>query len=268
MRITVNGKPMDVQPRAMLLDVRDLVAPEADVVIRNGYQTDLDVPLKEGDSVTYIRKGTYPDPHELEHMLAARHTPGVHNKVKNACIGVAGLGGLGSNIAVLLARTGVGKLVLVDFDTVEPSNLNRQCYDIRHLGLYKTEAMARQLADINPYVEVAAHCMRVDASNAAELFRGCSVVCEAFDRPDAKAELAEAVLGGLPDTWLVAASGMAGYDSANTIRTQRAMSRLYVCGDTTSEAREGCGLMAPRVAVCAAHQANMALRLVLGETDC
>ena len=263
MKIILNGKPVQTAYRFL----RQLVTLEEQmVVIYNGFQTTEDFPLQEGDNVVLIPKGRMPDKMQLEAMLAARHTPQVHSFVKRGAVAIAGLGGLGSNIAVMLAQLGVGKLLLVDFDTVEPSNLNRQHYTLRHLGLPKTEALAQQLDEINPFVQVRVKQIKITAENAADIFQGWPLVCEALDDPSAKAMLINALL---PDgeTTIVAASGMAGYDSANAIQTARSMRRLYVCGDGSSEAMPGNGLMAPRVQICAGHQANMVLRLLLGMTE-
>ena len=131
---------------------------------------------------------------ELEAALALRHGAENQKKFAAAAVGIAGLGGLGSNIAVHLARLGVGRLVLVDFDTVDVSNLNRQHYFIRHLGRPKPEALREQLMEINPYLDYETHFERITPENACTLFAGCDVVCEAFDKPDQKAMLAESIL--------------------------------------------------------------------------
>lgn len=261
MTITVNGKAVHTGARSLHALIPDHTGR---VVILNGFQTGDDLPLTDGDCVTVIEKGVLPPPDVLEAMMAARHSPGVFQKVKHARVAIAGLGGLGSHIAFALARTGVGHLHLVDFDTVEPSNLNRQCYRIRDLGKPKTHALAEQLTDVNPYLTITTDCVRVTADNAAALFADDPFICEAFDAPDAKATLIDAVLSHYPNSIIVAASGMAGYDSCNDIRTRRITDRLYLCGDGQTAARPGYGLMAPRVSVCAGHQANMILRLILG----
>lgn len=266
MRITVNGKPVTVKSGS-LSRLRQELELFGQVAVVNGYQVPGDCALMEGDTVTVIEKGVAPSKDELESMLSARLTPGVYQRVKNARVGVAGLGGLGSNIAVMLAQTGVGSLVLVDFDVVEPSNLNRQHYDMRHLGQAKTDALRDQLGEINPFVAVETACVRVTEENAAELFQGCSVVCEAFDDPASKAMLTQAVLS-ITGVKLVGSSGMAGYGSANEIKTEKRMRNFYLCGDFETESRPGCGLMSPRVQVCAGHQANMVLRLLLGMEEC
>lgn len=204
---------------------------------------------------------------QLHAALVARHGADIQQRLDRAAVGIAGLGGLGSNIAVHLTRLGVGRLVLVDFDTVEVSNLNRQHYTMKDIGVPKTLALLEQLEEINPYLQYEPHTERIIPANAASLFAGCDVVCEAFDRAEQKAMLIETLLERLPDTPIVSGSGMAGYGSANLMCTERRFGRLYVCGDGTSDIADGVGLMAPRVAVCAAQQATMVLRLLLGHTE-
>ena len=199
--------------------------------------------------------------------LAKRHGAENQQKLAHARVGIAGLGGLGSAAACHLARLGVGKLVLVDFDVVDVSNLHRQQYTCAQVSMKKTEALAETLRAINPFVELELHSVKVTAENAPTLFADCPIVCEAFDEPDQKALLVETLLATCPDTTIVSGSGMAGMGSANTIRTRKALERLYLCGDgCTDVAAEG-SLASPRVGVCAGHQANMILRLILGETE-
>jgi sulfur carrier protein ThiS adenylyltransferase len=208
--------------------------------------------------------GSLPPREQFEAMMTARHTPGIHNRLKKAKVAIAGLGGLGSHIAVSLARIGVGSMFLVDFDVVELSNLNRQSYYVRHLGMPKTQALREQIEQINPFLEIRLQTVRVEEHNVAGLFGGYDILCEAFDNQEAKAMLVSTALSGLPHLKVVAASGMAGYGSSNSIRTERRMKNLYVCGDCESGAERGAGLMAPRVQICAGHQANMVLRILIG----
>ena len=196
--------------------------------------------------------------------ITARNVPGITERLKNKKAAIAGLGGLGSNIAVMLARIGVGKLLLVDFDKVETSNLNRQHYNTTHIGMYKTQALKSQLELINPFVEIDILTVKVTEENAAEVFCDYEVVCEAFDRAESKAILVNRLLLQ-GDKKIVAASGMTGYDSANKITTKRVLNNLYVCGDSVAAEQEGIGFMSPRVMVCAGHQANMTVRLLLEE---
>lgn len=204
---------------------------------------------------------------ELEGMMIARHTPNVHKKLKKGKVAIAGLGGLGSNVAIILARIGVGQLLLVDFDVVELSNLNRQNYNMSHLGMPKTVALKKQIEEINPFIKVETQNTKVTEDNIVDLFSEYDIICEAFDKPEAKSTLVNVALKQLRSIKIVAASGMAGYDSSNLIKTLRPMSRLYLCGDFENEAKIGNGLMAPRVLICAGHQSNMILRLLLEIED-
>lgn len=260
--ISLNGNPFETECGSAF-QLRNKEFHQEDLVIFNGFQITKDTLLHAGDKVFIFKKGSLPDKDILKGMLAARYAPGVYKKFEKAKVAIAGLGGLGSNIAVMLARSGVGHLLLVDSDTVEPSNLNRQSYFIRHLGLPKTAALQELLREINPYIIIETKTVRVEASNAAEIFRGFPIVCEAFDRPHCKAMLVNTLMEELPETKLVCGSGMAGLGSSNTIQTRRKMKNVYICGDLSSEASETNTLMAPRVTICAGHQANMILRLLL-----
>lgn len=200
---------------------------------------------------------------ELDRAFDARFPKEIKERLAAARVAVAGLGGLGSNISIMLARSGVGHLFLVDFDRVDTTNLNRQAYRIPQLGQYKTDAIRDILAEINPYLDVQTLRVKVTADNAAAIFSGWPIVCEAFDRPENKAMLVSTLLEQCPGMDIVSGNGMAGYGDCNDIRTRQKLRRLYVCGDGTTDIGEGMGLMAPRVAVCAGHQANQVLRLIL-----
>lgn len=200
---------------------------------------------------------------ELDRAFDARFPASIAEALRNARVAIAGLGGLGSNIAVMLARSGVGQLFLVDFDTVDTTNLNRQAYGISHLGMPKTQAIRQVLADINPYLDIRTEQVRVTQENAAKLFSDWPILCEAFDKPDQKSMLISTVLAQCPATTMVSGNGMAGYAEANSIRTEQRLKRLYVCGDQSTDVGNGIGLMAPRVAVCAGHEANTVVRLIL-----
>lgn len=266
MKLTVNGKEMDLDCKTAF-EVRETIGNPTDIVILNGFQIENDCKLTEHDTLTIIQKGTMPEKEELESMMTARHSPNVHKRLKKGKVAIAGLGGLGSNIATMLARIGVGELFLVDFDMVEPSNLNRQCYYVRHLGTPKTAALKEQIEEINPFIKVTTRNIKITENNVKELFAGYDIICEAFDKPDQKSMLVNTALSELPHCKIVSASGMAGYESSNSIKTTRPMNRLYVCGDLENEARIGRGLMAPRVQICAGHQANTVLRLLIGLED-
>lgn len=266
MWIILNEKRVEMENGSTLDDIRRLHKGDADILIVNGFPAGPDHTLGEGDRVSLIRRGEVPDREELESLMAARHTPGVHERIKGSYVGIAGAGGLGSHVAMALARTGVGRILIVDMDVVEPSNLNRQMYRVDQIGETKVEALAENLREANPCVRIDTLNRRVTPENAVEIFRHCDLVVEAFDTAGAKAELINAILTGLPEMRIVAGSGLAGYGSNNEIRTER-VGRLYICGDRRSEAGVGSGLMAPRVMITAGHQANQALRLLLGHDD-
>ena len=221
--------------------------------------------MKNAEVLTADVRGSGISKEELDRAFDERFPVWMKEKLQNASVAVAGLGGLGSNIAVSLARSGVGHLFLVDFDVVDVTNLNRQMYMIPHLGMPKTQALHDILTQINPWLDIQTRQIRVTSENVRDLFAGWPIVCEAFDRPDQKAMLVGSLLSQCLDTIVVSGNGMAGLGDANDIRTQQKLRRLYVCGDGTTESAPGAGLMAPRVAICAGHQANKVLQLIIGE---
>ena len=208
-----------------------------------------------------------PSQEEMGRALEQRHGKAVQQRFAGSTVALCGLGGLGSNIAVLLARAGVGRLILIDFDRVDVSNLHRQQYLAAQVGQLKAEALAENLRGIASYLRLTAHAVRITPDNLGDLLRDADIICEAFDRPEQKAMLVDGVLAQFPEKYLVAASGMAGFASANRIQTRRIAKRFYLCGDGVSDVDDGVGLSSARVAVCAAHQANMVLRILLEQYE-
>ena len=194
--------------------------------------------------------------------LTERHGKELHTAFSSATVAVCGLGGLGSNIAIALARAGIGKLILIDFDCVDITNLHRQQYKADQIGMYKTVALAENLKEIAPYISLEIHTEHITEDNAVTLLQDADIICEAFDDAECKAMLTEIVLTEMRDKYLVAASGMAGLYDANRIKTRKVTSRFYLCGDEESDVSDGIGLVAPRVALCAAHQAHTVLRIL------
>ena len=199
-----------------------------------------------------------------EEDLLKRNVKGISKKLKKTRVCILGLGGLGSNVAVLLARSGIGYLKLVDFDIVEASNLNRQQYRISHIGIKKTEVMKSIIREINPFVEVDILDIKVDRENIYSIVGDIEIVVEAFDRAETKAMTLEELLTD-KNKIVVSASGMAGLGSANEIVTRKIKDNFYLIGDNYSDYEEYSGIMSTRVMLCAAHQANIVLRLILGE---
>lgn len=265
MQISINEIPCCIESGMTLAAVAHRHKPGADVLILNGFPADPTTELHEGDQLFVIKRGEIPPQKELEALMAARHTPGVHTRLKQATVGIAGVGGLGSAAATALARVGIGHLILADFDVVEPSNLNRQHYFIDQIGQYKVDALADNLRRINPYVSLTTHATLLTPATITEYFADCQIVIEAFDRADMKAMLVNTILEKLLGCSVVAASGLAGYGDNNSIKTRTVSARLHLVGDGISEAQPGNGLMAPRVGIAAHHQANQVLRILLGE---
>ena len=167
---------------------------------------------------------------EIYTALDERHSPETQKLLSAGNVAIAGLGGLGSNVAYALARIGVGHLHLIDFDVVDITNLNRQQYFMEHIGMYKTDALKSLLLKINPYLDIRTDCVKVTDDNLQELFADTTIVCEAFDNPEAKAMLVNGILEHFPEKKLVSATGMAGYGSSNTIITgQNNLHASFIC---------------------------------------
>lgn len=208
-----------------------------------------------------------PTREEMYRALEERHGAELQKRLSDARVAVCGLGGLGSNIAIALARAGVGHIHIIDFDCVDISNLNRQQYFPEQLGMPKTEALGDTLRHIAPYCDISADCVKLTEKNIPALLNNADIICEAFDRADQKAMLVNSVLENMPEKYLVAASGMAGIGPSNLITTKRISKRFYLCGDGVSDVSDGMGLVASRVLICAAHQANAIIRIIAGKLD-
>ena len=208
-----------------------------------------------------------PTKKEWIQALDDRHGIEFQKKISSTVVAVCGLGGLGSNIAISLARAGIGKLILIDFDKVDITNLHRQQYKANQIGMCKTEALQNNLKEINPYLETKIHTICLDESNAKDVLADADIICEAFDNAEAKANIVNFVLSEMPDKYIVAASGMAGLESSNAIHTRKISKRFYLCGDEVSDIKDGIGLVSTRVMLCAAHQAHTVLRIIAEEYE-
>ena len=208
-----------------------------------------------------------PTEKEMLWALVQRNGETLQKKFSSATVAVCGLGGLGSNIAFSLARAGIGKLILIDFDRVDITNLNRQQYKAAQIGRFKTDALLENLKEIAPYIKTECHTVRINKENALSLLEKADIICEAFDNAECKAMLTDTVLENMPNKYLVAASGIAGMGSTNSIKTKRITKKFYLCGDGVSDVNDGIGLVAPRVMLCAAHQAHTVLRILAEEFE-
>ena len=208
-----------------------------------------------------------PKKEEWLKALTDRHGIELQKKFLSATVAVCGLGGLGSNIVNALARAGIGKLILIDFDHVDITNMHRQQYKVSQIGMYKTDALAENIKEISPYTEVEIPTVKIDENNAQELLKSADIICEAFDNAECKAMLVNLVLELMPDKFVVSASGMAGIKSANDIHTRRISKRFYLCGDEVSDVSDSTSLISSRVMLCAAHQAHTVLRILANEFE-
>jgi len=186
----------------------------------------------------------------------------IKTQLKSKTVGIAGCGGLGSNCAVALARVGVGRLILADFDVISLSNLNRQYFFHDQVGLKKAPALAENIRRINPEVSVTSHDIRLTPEGIVPLFRNCDVVVEAFDLADQKQMLIETMLAELPHLPLVAGIGMAGWGMNDSLHCRR-IDNLFICGDEVTGTGPECPPLAPRVGIVANMQANTVLEILL-----
>lgn len=262
MKIKVNEKWKEFKGKCTAYSLKEKELKEADIIVLNGFPLIRDKELKEGDRVTFIKKGIKPKKEELEDLMVSRHTPGIHKRLKGLKVLIAGCGGLGSNVAISLARIGVGSLKLLDFDVVEPSNLNRQQYYIDDIGEFKVIALKRNLIRINPFIKIEDLNIKLSEKNM-DVLEEVDIIIEAFDNPEYKALLANHVLSKMKEKYLISSSGMAGFYDSNLIKTKKINNKFYICGDLVNEAKEGCGLMAPRVAICANHMANLVIEIAV-----
>ena len=183
--------------------------------------------------------------------------------LRNFRVGIAGAGGLGSNCAVCLARAGVGTLVVADFDIVEPSNLSRKYYFMDQTGRPKVVALKENINRINEVTEVIPFQVELNTDNIQWIFNGCHLIIEAFDRAEMKAMLIETLQLKMPGVPVIVGSGLAGWGKSDEIKCRKIDDSLYICGDETLETTGELPPLAPRVAVVAAIQANLALELLM-----
>ncbi|PLX49907.1 MAG: thiamine biosynthesis protein ThiF [Desulfobulbaceae bacterium] len=262
MRIKVHEEEQEVAPGTVMADIARRFS-GCDLFIVDGCQVAGTYELQEGDSCWCLRKGGQVGRAELERLLYLRHTPGVQQVFGRAVVGIMGLGGLGSVVAGALVRVGIGRLVLADYDIVDPTNLNRQQFFVDQIGMKKTEALAANLHRMNPYVELTLHDCRLSAATIPRIFADVDVLVECFDDPVMKAIAFRLALTDMKSMGYVGASGVAGLADNNRITTLCHRPSVCIVGDNESEARPGQGLMAPRVGIAAHHQANQVLRILM-----
>ncbi|MCX8044933.1 MAG: sulfur carrier protein ThiS adenylyltransferase ThiF [Desulfobacterota bacterium] len=201
---------------------------------------------------------------EIHLHVHDRQSPAITERLRTACVGIAGCGGLGTVVAEVLARAGIGKLIIVDHDVIEPSNLNRQRYTISQIGMPKVKALAENLTAACPCTNIVPVREFITAENCARIFQPCSIVAECFDSAERKAALVAGLRSALPSCIVVATSGLAGIGPGELIRTVRVSDRFYVVGDMQSDMEQSEGLFASRVGIAASMQAHVIIRIIAG----
>ncbi|OGU64271.1 MAG: thiamine biosynthesis protein ThiF [Stygiobacter sp. RIFOXYC12_FULL_38_8] len=188
----------------------------------------------------------------------------IKSSLKNKTVGIAGCGGLGSNCAVSLARVGIGKLVIADFDVIEESNLNRQYFFFDQIGKYKAPTLKENLLRINPAVSVEDYVIKLTPKDIVELYKDCDVIVEAFDKAEMKEMIVETVLSEFPQKQIVCGVGLAGWGGNNLLRTEQ-YRNLFIVGDRSNETSEDNPPLAPRVGAVSNMMANVVLEILLGK---
>jgi sulfur carrier protein ThiS adenylyltransferase len=181
-------------------------------------------------------------------------------------VGIAGAGGLGSNCASALVRSGIGNLVIADFDYVEDRNLNRQFFFHDQIGMLKTAALKENLLRIRKEINVISHSIKLDNNNIPSIYKGCDIIVEAFDSADMKEMITECVQTKMPGTVLILGSGLAGWGNAEKIKMKKIDDTLYICGDESSEVSDELPPLAPRVGMVAGMQADLVISILLEKT--
>lgn len=202
----------------------------------------------------------------LKRLFFFKHPAALLPKIRAAVIGIAGAGGLGSNVAISLSRAGIGRLIIADFDNVEITNLNRQQYNIKQIGEPKVDALKKNLESINPFSEYIVYNIIIKEDNIKKIFGDCDILIEAFDKADQKKMIIEKWIDLYPNKPIIAASGLAGIGGFDSLHINK-IDNLYICGDEVTEVKPKESPLAPRVALVANMQADLALQLITEKKD-
>ncbi len=264
MKIYLNGRLIRPEDGVILKDFLEFWYPDYQIVILNTVlNPDLNTVLKDNDRIVAFKKGELPDKTTLNELMFARQPREYTEKLSKAVVGIAGLGGLGSVVGENLVRAGIGKLVVADFDIVEPSNINRQRYFIKQIGMRKVDAFYENMKKVSPFTEIERHNVKLSSQNI-KIFSQCSIIAECFDSAENKAMLVREVRKQFPEKVIVAVSGVAGFDSEKTIKVNKLSDKIYIVGDGKSEVADGLGLVASRVGIAASMQSHLIIRILLG----
>lgn len=263
MNFTVNGKDYHTEKTLTIAGLIKETKIDADIFIVNSFPVSSSYIINNDDAVTLIKRGSTLQREYLEYQLISRQGLKEYNILKNSSVVICGLGGLGSNAAISLARAGVGRLKLIDFDIVEPSNINRQAYFLEHTGMNKTDALKEIISKINPYINIELSNIFLNKDNIIDETSGFNVILECFDSAESKIMLIENCVNNMAESYIISASGVAGYYDTEIFKRKKLGNNCVVIGDFENESGINKGLYAPRVAAAANIQANEALRYLL-----
>jgi sulfur carrier protein ThiS adenylyltransferase len=262
--LTVNEHPYPFEEGLRLGELADRLKPGADILVLNGRPAPRDSLLQDRDICSLIKIREIPSALDMRQALAARHGTATQQKLDAATIGIMGLGGLGSAVALALAKVGVGRLLLADHDVVVLANIHRQHYFIDQIGMKKTTAMKKNMVRVNPFVSITPLHLTLTEANIPHLFGKVDVLVECLDDPAMKAAAMRCALRKLPHTGYVGASGVAGYGPGDEIRCRKIRERVYIVGDGVTVQDDDTPLFATRVGLAAHQQANQVVRILLG----
>jgi len=264
-KIELNEREIEIESGTTITSLKICYYPDADLIFHNGSTAILNDIIIDGDRVIMIKKDKIPTATELESLITARHTSAVYHKLKSASVAIIGLGGLGSNAAISLVRMGIGTIKLIDYDYVEPSNINRQYYFLDQLGIPKTEALESTIKRINPYVQIDTAQLKIQSDNILSVVKGYDVIIEAVDDALTKKMIISSLLNFSTGSYIIGASGIAGLYDTSIFTYKTVGSRVIIVGDFQNEVKKGRSLISSRVAVAANIQANLAARYIVGD---
>lgn len=201
---------------------------------------------------------------EYDVGVFSSNPPGVRRILSGCSAGIAGAGGIGSNVAMLLARAGLGRITVVDHDEVALPNLNRQAYFLDQCGRLKVDALAENVSRIGAGTVFTGIGIRLLPGGFCAPFEGCDVLIEALDLAETKVLAIEEWTRGMPGVPVIAVSGIAGTGASGTIRLDHHGS-VSLVGDQTSDL--SLGTLATRVSLAAAMVADQAVSILLERYD-
>lgn len=261
MEIILNYSHLNISEK---MTIKQLIEDEqlaaVNLIVVNGVLENEDYELKANDEVLAIDKHKLVDGEIIKRALFARNNSYLVTALKQTKVVILGCGGIGSNVARLLVQSGIEQLTLIDYDVVDPTNLNRQFYTYNQIGSYKIDCLGDNLQAINPNVKLTKLNVHLDKDNIASYTAGYDFVIDGFDTPLMKSLIVNS--SGWHGSYLILANGMAGIKPASEIVTRKLTDDVYVCGDGSNGVKPRIGLMATQVTLVASQMANKIIEII------